>query len=384
MHPLAYIPSPEPIPAAWWLFEVLLLATFTAHILLVNVVLGGSAVAFIESLRERQAPWARPFSAKIPTALALAVNFGVAPLLFLQVLYGHFVYTSSVLMAVFWLGVTGLAMLAYYGLYLTVLRHESLGRAKSLVLGLTVLLLLAVAFVFSNNMTLMLAPERWSAYFARPDGTLLNLGDPTLVPRWLHFVTASLALGGLALAAWSKCKANHSDETALAGVVRGMRWFSSATLVQLCVGLWFLFSQPAAIRSLFLGGGSLHTAALGLAVALALAALYLGHRKRVWPTVWVVAATVALMVCVRALLRAAYLAPYFSPSELTVVSQPSPLLVFILSLLLAAAAIAYMLRLALRASAAPAEDATNGEIEDAGESDDTADVRQAIGAPREA
>jgi hypothetical protein len=383
MHPLAYIPSPEPIPAAWWLFEALLVATFTLHILLVNVVLGGGAIAFVESLRERRVPWARPFSAKLPTVLALAVNFGVAPLLFLQVLYGHFIYTSSVLMAVFWLGVTGLVMLAYYGLYLTVLRHDALGAARSLVLGFVVLLLLATAFVFSNNMTLMLAPERWSAYFARPDGTLLNLGDPTLVPRWLHFVTASLALGGLALAAWFRRKADQGDEAALDGVARGMRWFSSATLVQLCVGLWFLFSQPAAIRSLFLGESSLHTAALALAVALALAALYLGHRGKIWPTVWAVTATVALMVCVRALLRAAYLAPHFSPSELTVVPQPSPLLVFILSLLLAAAAIVYMLRLALRAGAAPEPD-TSGTLDDSDESADADDVRQAIGAPREA
>lgn len=383
MHPLAYIPSPEPIPAAWWLFEALLVATFTAHILLVNVVLGGGAVVFIESLRERRASWARPFSAKLPTALALAVNFGVAPLLFLQVLYGHFVYTSSVLMAVFWLGVTGLVMLAYYGLYLAVLRHDDLGTARSLVLGLVVLLLLATAFVFSNNMTLMLAPERWSAYFARPDGTLLNLGDPTLAPRWLHFVTASLALGGLALAAWSRRKADGGDEAALDGLERGMRWFSSATLVQLGVGLWFLFSQPGDIRSLFLGGSGLHTAALGLAVAVALAALYLGHRGKVWPAVWAVAVAVALMSGVRALLRAAYLAPHFSPSELSVVSQPSPLLVFVLSLLLAAAAIAYMLRLALRAGVAPTPD-TSGGHEDAGEPDDTADVRHSIGAPREA
>lgn len=383
MHPLTYIPSSEPIPAAWWLFEILLVATFTAHILLVNVVLGGGAIAFIESLRERQASWARPFSAKLPTALALAVNFGVAPLLFLQVLYGHFVYTSSVLMAVFWLGLTGLVMLAYYGLYLAVLRHEALGRVQSLVLGLTVLLLLAVAFVFDNNMTLMLAPERWSAYFARPDGTLLNLGDPTLVPRWLHFVTASLALGGLALAAWSRRKADHGDETALDGVERGMCWFSSATLVQLGVGLWFLLSQPAGIRSLFLGDSPLHTAALGLAMAVALAALYLGHRGKVWPTVWAVAVAVALMSCVRALLRAANLAPHFSPAELTVVSQPSPLLVFILSLLLAAAAIAYILRLALRADVASTPHTTSGTL-DAGDSAGAADVRHAIGAPREA
>ncbi len=41
----------------------------------------------------------------LPLVIAFAVNFGVAPLLFLQVLYGHFIYTSSILMGIFWISI---------------------------------------------------------------------------------------------------------------------------------------------------------------------------------------------------------------------------------------------------------------------------------------
>ena len=50
--------------------------------------------------------------------MAFAVNFGVAPLLFVQVLYGHLFYTSSILVAVFRLAVIPLLIVAYYALYL--------------------------------------------------------------------------------------------------------------------------------------------------------------------------------------------------------------------------------------------------------------------------
>lgn len=134
----------------------------------------------------------------MPKVLALAVNFGVAPFLFLQVLYGHFLYPSIVLMAVWWMFVALFAMLAYYGLYVSDGAVRPARRTP--ILFLSALLLLMTAFLLSNASTLMLRPDFWFRWFSEPHGHLLNTSDPTLFPRYLHILLASLAVGGLTMA----------------------------------------------------------------------------------------------------------------------------------------------------------------------------------------
>ena len=65
---------------------------------------------------------------------------------------------------------------------------------------LSALLLLLTAFLLSNASTLMLRPDFWFRWFSEPHGHLLNTGDPTLFPRYLHILLASLAVGGLTMA----------------------------------------------------------------------------------------------------------------------------------------------------------------------------------------
>ena len=80
--------------------QVLLIFTFFIHMILMNFILGGSLLTVWDMLRGKLEKKA---SGSIPTLMALTVNFGVPPLLFVQVLYGHFFYSSSVMMAVPWI-----------------------------------------------------------------------------------------------------------------------------------------------------------------------------------------------------------------------------------------------------------------------------------------
>jgi hypothetical protein len=127
------------------------------------------------------------------------VNLGVPPLLFLQVLYGQFLYSSAILSAVYWMLLVAVVMSSYGLLYVHAGRAKRglFGGAAGLPLSLAVCGLLATSFILTNVMSLMLRPDSWSQYFFDAKGTILNLGDPTFLPRWLHFVFASLAVGGL-------------------------------------------------------------------------------------------------------------------------------------------------------------------------------------------
>ncbi len=129
MDPALLLPSPDAIPVPWGWFQALLLFTFFCHILLMNVMLGTACIALSGHFSrggERGADSHR-LAGVLPFTIAFAVNFGVAPLLFVQVLYGQFVYVSSILMARFWLAVIALLIASYSLAYLYKYRYDRLG-----------------------------------------------------------------------------------------------------------------------------------------------------------------------------------------------------------------------------------------------------------------
>jgi hypothetical protein len=351
MDPAALIPDALPIPVAWGWFYAFLLLTFVLHLLVMNIMLGSSIIALVHHLRGRAEtdPLTHDIAQKLPFTIAFAVNFGVAPLLFLQVLYGQFLYTSSVLMAVYWLAVVGLVIVAYLSAYLYDFKYASLGALKTVLLLVVTLCLLATAFIYTNNMTLMLNPETWTGYFDAPGGTLLNLGDRTLIPRYLHFVIASMAVAGLFIALiWSR-KANRGETGAQRWVRHGMTWFAYASIAQIAVGLWFLVALPQPILLLFMGGSNLHTTVLLVGVSLAVLTVITAMRQKVYLTTGLLTVTVSLMVFQRDLVRDAYLSPYFDVSAREVTGESLPLILFVITLAAGLIIVAWMLKLAAEA-----------------------------------
>ncbi len=351
MDPAALIPEALPIPVEWGWFYAFLLLTFIIHLLFMNVMLGSSVIALVHHLRGKAEtePLTVDISRKLPFIVAFTVNFGVAPLLFLQVLYGQFLYTSSVLMAVYWLAVVGLVMLAYVSAYIYDFKYVSLGAPRTVFIAVTAVCLLATAFIYTNNMTLMLNPQVWPEYFNQPGGTILNLGDPTLIPRYLHFVVASLAVAGLFLALLWQRKATQGEPDAQRWVTHGMAWFAYSTMVQVAVGIWFLVALPQHILLLFMGGSVLHTSVLLVGVSLAVLSVITAMRQKVYLTTGLLITTVTVMVFQRDLLRDAYLSPYFVISDRVVTHEQLPLILFIGTLVLGLGAIAWMLKQAAMA-----------------------------------
>ncbi|MFZ5774173.1 MAG: hypothetical protein ACOY3Z_01620 [Thermodesulfobacteriota bacterium] len=350
MDPSRLIPSPDTIPAPWGVFEFLLILTFLGHLLFMNAMLGTAFIAMVRELAtpSQAPPPCRDLAGRLTHTVALAVNFGVAPLLFLQVLYGTFIYTSSILVAAPWLAVIGCVIGAYASAYLYKLRPEMPPWARRLSIGTSLLLMLAIAFIFVNNLTLMQTPHRWLDFFPQPDGLALNLSEPTLLPRFFHFLAASVAVGGLLIAIVAQRNMAHGDQAAAAQRKRGMQWFTFATLVEAGTGIPFLFAMPRPVFSLFVGGLAPHTLIFVIAMLATLACLYLGVKERVWPAAWALLITVVAMILVRELARMAYLARYFHPSSLPVAPQWSPLFLFLVILLIGVGLVAYMLVLAAR------------------------------------
>ena len=222
--------EPLPLPAPFSLLWALLLLTFFLHVLAMNFVLGGSILL----LFTRGTALADAFRKAMPTVLAAAISLGVAPLLFLQTLYGRLFFPSAVLMGWFWLAIVPIVMLAYYGTYANVFRGT-----RVWITAAVAMLLIAVAFVQTNNMTLMLRPDQFlPMYRSSATGLHLNLTDPTFIPRYLHMLLGAIAVAGLVAYLWGK---RRKDEWAQR---IGTRWFTVATLLNVVIGLWWLFALP--------------------------------------------------------------------------------------------------------------------------------------------
>ncbi len=338
------IPSldPNPLPAPFWVFKILLVVTFFLHILAMNSMLGGALVALAAKWRSRTAEYGnRAFfdvAHKLPSLLAATISLGIAPLLFVQVLYGQFFYTSSIIVAWAWFLVLVFLTTAYYGFYYVSFRSQKRPARAVGVLLFSTVLILAIGFIYCNNLTLSQRPSRWATkYFADPSGWNLNLSEPTLIPRVLHFFTAAVAVGGilLILIAWSKWQ--RDAEYARFIFQFGGKAFMYATMAQFLVGIWFVASLPPDLRMLFMGGNTWAMMLLFIGAACAMGAIYVTAEALRTENVRLagryttgLTATAILTMCVmRDLLRNAYLKPYFHPQQFVVKTQWSVFPIFL-------------------------------------------------------
>jgi len=356
-------PDPLPLPAPEVLFHVLLVLTFTLHILAMNVLVGGSVLTAVNAVLERLRPEAQRAvllqraARPLTVSAAVTVSLGVAPLLFVQLLYGPFFFTSSILMAFPWLSVFAFVIAAYAGLYLVELWSRTLGPWAVAVRIGSALLFAGVAFLYVNNVTLMLAPDKWrDTYDHFRHGLYLPLGQAELFPRYLHFLLASLAVGGLALLAYGLWVRRREPAFGDWCLRQGAWWFLVPTVLQMAIGPIFLMTQPASARDEFLAADMLETGVLwaGVASALIAGALVLWTLRSRAPTlpgtaaVGFIVVSVALMSVTRDLLRAARTSSHLDVSTLPSETQVGAAILFFVVLVAGLGTVSYMLWLLRR------------------------------------
>ena len=158
--------------------------------------------------------------------------------------------TSSVLIGAWWISVIFLVILAYSALYAGGERAtKSLGWWGY---GLIALLIgMAIAKIYTTNMTLMLHPGVWTEmYRNNPTGTSLPPSDPTVMPRWLCMLAGSLTIGGLALVVMGICQKNCA--AAKGFMVAQGGWIAIlGALLQTVTASQVLHAQPAAVLEQF-------------------------------------------------------------------------------------------------------------------------------------
>ena len=317
------IPSPDPLllPMPPAVLKALFLATFTLHLMAVNLGVGGSLIAVVHALRGRpeDRDLVRRLAPMLPGAVTFAITLGVAPLLFVQLIYGPFFYTASVLTAIPWAALLALLMAGYVLLYRFVgsVASETVRTVTGI---LSALLLLAVGLMLVNVTTLSLRPDLWAAHAAAsPHGLRMNTADPTLWPRYLHMVAGIAAVAGLLLAGWGAWREHAYARRA------GLIWFIAATASQGLWGTWLLVKQPAPVFDLLMNASTAPSLTMwgsiacgGLALFMAIPASQEGSPARaVWGPFALGMASVLGMILLRDQARDASLAAFgFQPGAL--------------------------------------------------------------------
>lgn len=346
---MSLVPIPDQLPMARGYFDAFLLLTFPIHLLFMNAMIGTALIAFWSHLRKDPVSerLAYQLAKALPLLIAFTINFGVAPLLFAQVNFGHFLYSSSVIIGVFWLAVIPVLLTVYYGAYVYDFKFWSLGRKGLPILAGAIALMGCIAFVFSSNMTLMLVPETWQAYFTHSGGAYLNINEPTLFPRYIHMMIGASAVGSLAVACLSRLWVKKDPEVAALGLSVGMRFFFVATCAQLVAGIWFLLSLPVDIMKIFMGRSPLASAVFIVALVVVTVVLITAWKKKLAVTAGLTVVLVYLMSFMRAFVREGYLVKTYVTKIVETNQDYSPLILFIVTLAIGLVLIAWMIKVTL-------------------------------------
>lgn len=275
--------SPAGVPSHPLIFQVLGVITWALHIMAVHVTLGAFFVSLLAMNRggPQASYWQRLAEMLLSHAkvgVSIAIVLGVAPLLFVQVIYDPFWYVSNVLSARWAIGFIVALLIAYWLLWLhyaRVHRNADPGTAKPIGLGwASFLLLLGVGFVMHVLSSQMLHPEQWQAWYA-PNGAIDASGSRIHdyhLGRYAFFIALSLPVTGAWLLACRQYLAGRDGEdSAYVDFIRQpaqrlLIWGGLLAFAALL--LWQLTLPPKAQGFLMTPWPAL--AALGLAMLMAL------------------------------------------------------------------------------------------------------------------
>lgn len=268
------IPLDLPLPE--WLLVVLLVVSFLAHIIFVNLMLGGAVLtlwAQLKGLKDKAYDTlAHEIARTITVNKSLAVVLGVAPLLSINTLYTIYFYSANALTGLMWISIIPLVTFAFLLTYLHKYTWHKLAHNKPLhisIIAAAVGVFLFIPLIFLANINLMLFPEKWGTV----RGFVSVLALPNVFPRYLHFLSASMAVTGLFLC-WYFGRKNYPFE----------RYFTTLTRYQVrkkAYSLAFAFSLfqfmigPVVLLTLPAKGMNWHLLGIIFAgAAIALPAMY--------------------------------------------------------------------------------------------------------------
>jgi len=341
------IPNPDPLPVAAGWFQFLSHLTYYLHLISVGIMFSiaiSMAVGYFKGKSdENWLSFGKEMGHLLPFTIAFAVNLGVAPLLFVQVLYGNFFYTASTLIGTNWMLLIVVLILGYYGAYWISFRKSGKPGTKRLLSLFVSIVLAWTGFILVNVNTLMMRPSEWKSYFSHMGGFHLNTGDPSMLPRYTFYIFLLLAIGGLFIALYSKIK--YGETNSKPWVAYGASLSGYSLLLTLPSYLLYMWLLPANIREVLISGNIFWTFLNFLCFAGLLISGFLALKKKLTLASIVLLIDLAAFVLVRGKVRSLFLKP-FSEKLSTIASntQYGVMILFLVTLVAGLGLVFWILR----------------------------------------
>ncbi|HNQ78064.1 MAG TPA: hypothetical protein PK747_02320 [Acidobacteriota bacterium] len=333
--------APYLIPAPPVLISVLSYITLSAHLILMNLTLGGSLLVsiYLFKRKEKHLAIAEAMARRLPFMMAFAVVFGAAPMIFVQALYPSLFFRSAVFMSGWFLIIPAAVFASFSLLFFLSARWDALERWRAYLYLCVSAMLGSVLFSFCRLFAVMenlgekklVGYDIGGSYFIDP--AFLDM-----IPRFLHSFFASVAVAGLWVAIWGIMKLNREPEQGRWQYRSGATWFSSATIMAIGTGVWRLADIPGDSMMTVLGRDLFSTslfAALLLSSVCALTFALLGMNS-IKPSFFLKIAAVltifeiAGMVVLRDILRQAELSGLYDLGAQRAHFQWAAFLIFVL------------------------------------------------------
>lgn len=333
------LPDYEFLSAPLWLITVLHLVTLTLHFVAMNFLFGGVIMVLYAGARRRwDDPTLKKFGNLLPSAMAATVTLGVAPLLFVQLVYHRQVYGAAIVSGWWWLGVIGVAIVVYYALYRSALKSERTGTISLPALGLALLGLLYISVTYSSVFSMAERPEQIHALYQQDQmGLTLNpaLGDYAM--RWLHMMLGAVTVGGF-FVGW--IGRDRPEVYAL-----GKRVFLWGMILASVAGVAYLMTLRPILLNLMR-----HPAmgVLTVGILLAAGALHFFFTKKFAVSGSLLLVSMLTMVYARHTVRLLKLAGQFDPTVWRVAPQWSVFGLFLVCFVVMLGVVGYMLKLFFR------------------------------------
>jgi hypothetical protein len=191
---------PLGLPAATAFYLVLYLVTFVLHMVFMHYVLAGSTYLAVGRLMGRArcgaCGWQTILVDWLPFATGLAITAGVAPLLFVQMLYGREFATANLLLSHRWMAILPVLIVCFYLLYLQ--KSSWIARRswawRPVVAAVACTGVLFIAWSWTENHLLMLDRQAWPGLY---EAGALWYESPGVLPRlaiWFFLAFPSLAI----------------------------------------------------------------------------------------------------------------------------------------------------------------------------------------------
>ncbi len=211
-------------PSVWL---VLYLLTFALHVVLISYVVGGTAYALVLALRGNQDLIADRARDLLPFMLGLGITAGVAPLLFLQLLYQRQFYTANLLLGPRWGAVVPALIVGFYALYLA--KATAVLRWRRIALVVALVCFTFVAWSWSEIHLVMQDQPAWREMYAAGDRFYAQSG---VLPRLLLWLGAMATLFATLAAWWAAAP----DRRRLAVIAISGRFVSAIAVGMLATG----------------------------------------------------------------------------------------------------------------------------------------------------